>query len=71
MYLLLGMSEAVLAAETKLGELLKSSSKGTFKKGGEKSLPEGISKKDSHYAQALADNKPIVEQVKKEAMQIR
>jgi hypothetical protein len=44
---------AVLHAEARLGELLKSSSKGTFKKGGEKSPPEGIDKKQSHYAQAL------------------
>ena len=54
---------AVLHAKARLGELLKSSSKGTFKKGGEKSPPEGIDKKQSHYAQAFADSKSILKQV--------
>ena len=45
-----------------MGEMLKGSSKGTFKKGGEKSLPKGITKKESHYAQSLADNQDIVEE---------
>ena len=52
-----------VVAEARLGGLLKSSSKGTFKKGGEKSPPEGIDKKQSHYAQAFADSKSILKQV--------
>jgi len=60
------MARALLDAEVRLGELLKDrneqvrSSRG----GTSKPLPEGISKKLSHYAQTLADNKAIVEQVK-------
>jgi len=45
---------AVIYAEAKLGELIKSSSKGTFKKGGETFLPTGVSKRASHQAQTLA-----------------
>ena len=45
---------AVIYAEAKLGVLIKRSSKGTFKKGGETFLPTGISKRTSHQAQTLA-----------------
>ena len=48
-------------AEAKLGELIKSSSKGTFKKGGETFLPTGISKRTSHHAQTIAANPDKVE----------
>ncbi len=64
---------ALLDAEVKVGELLKvipknpiqseSSSGGTFG-GREKSLPDGISKGQSHIYQKLADNKDVVEKVK-------
>jgi hypothetical protein len=65
------MGEALLYAEQKLGNLLKdiktkpitdSSSDGTFG-GSEKSLPEGITKKQSHYFQEMARNSEVVEQV--------
>ena len=64
------VATGVLYAEAKLGELLKevpltdkraSSAKGTC------SLPEGISKKQSHYAQTLADNIDTIEEVILEA----
>ena len=45
------------------GNCLKVHLKETFKKGGEKSPPEGIDKKQSHYAQAFADSKSILKQV--------
>ena len=45
-----------LYAEAKLGEIVKGSSKGTFKKGGETALPEGMNKKQSHHAQQLSKN---------------
>lgn len=62
------MGEAVLSAETKLGELLKAIPDKKASSGrGTRSLPQNISKKDSHYAQTLADNRGIVEEVKKEA----
>ena len=59
-------------AEAKLGELIKSSSKGTFKKGGETFLPTGISKRTSHHAQAIAartikDHPEIVAKIKAQA----
>ena len=63
------LAGALLDAEAKMGELLKeikpnieSSGRGTIVK--KKSLPEGISKKQSHFFQTLADNKEIIEQVK-------
>jgi len=42
------------------------SGKGTFG-GREKTLPDGISKKQSHYAQTLADNSEVIEDVLEEA----
>jgi site-specific DNA-methyltransferase (adenine-specific) len=61
------MATALLYAEARLGELLKSCSKGTFKKGGEKALPSGITKKQSHFAQQLYENKDLIEEVIAEA----
>ena len=57
----------MLDAEARIGELLSvvplsekrsSSSKGTC------TLPQGITKKQSHYFQTLAENKDVIEQVK-------
>jgi len=54
------MGEALLWAEAKLGELLKDypSHVGSKigKRGTEKSLPNGITHKQSHFAQTLADH---------------
>ena len=67
------MGTALLWAEAKLGELLKSIPKekgyvGLTSKGGRKqTLPQGITHKQSHFAQQLADNKDIIEEVIKEA----
>jgi N6-adenosine-specific RNA methylase IME4 len=55
------LATAVIYAEAKMGELLKGSSKGTFKKGGETSLPPGLSKRTSHQARTIADNPRSVE----------
>jgi len=62
------MGEVVLKAEARLGEILKaipgkqaSSAKGT------RSLPEGITKKQSHIAQTLAKNEDIINEVIEEA----
>lgn len=57
------MGEALLVAEAKLGELLKGSHGGTFKKGGEKSLPEGITKKQSHFAQKVFASRDLIPQI--------
>lgn len=61
---------AVLAAEVKLGELVaaipdKKASSG----GGTRSLPEGITKKQSYEYQTLAKHPDIIEQVKAEAVE--
>lgn len=65
------VAEAVLWAEAKMGELLKAiepkpmpdgSGKGTFG-GREKTFPEGITKKQSHEAQQLADNPEQIREV--------
>jgi len=57
-----------LDAESKIGDLLKdhTSTGGSMdgKRGSKKTLPEGITHKQSHYFQKLADNPEIVEQVK-------
>lgn len=68
------VAEAVLWAEAKLGELLKGidksdsrlrgSTKGTTVK---PTLPEGITKKQSHEAQQLADNPEEIREVIQEA----
>jgi hypothetical protein len=68
---------ALLWAEAKLGELLSqiprkpiadSSSKGRIG-GSERSLPEGITYKQSHYAQQLAEHKDLIEETIKEAVE--
>lgn len=62
------MADELLDAECLLGEILKSRSTSTYKKGGEKNLPEDITKFQSIAFQKLAGNKDIVEQVKAEAI---
>jgi len=54
------MATALLWAESRMGELLKTSRSGSFRKGGEKELPDGITHKQSHYAQQLANHPDIV-----------
>ena len=61
------LAGALLDAEVKIGELLKSRDTSTFKKGGEKDLPVGITKFQSSQFQAMAKNPEIIEQVKAEA----
>lgn len=67
------LAGALLDAEARIGELLKDiepSHGGSIdgKKGGsKKSLPQGITHKQSHYFQTLAENKDVIEQVKAEA----
>lgn len=66
------IADILLDAEVKLGKILErikvkpksdSSGKGTFG-GSEKTLPDGIDKKDSHYAQEMARHEDVVEKVK-------
>ena len=61
------LAEALLDAETRIGELLPSTSQrseaGTF----EKTLPEGISWNQSSAYQKMAEHQDIVEEVKAEA----
>jgi hypothetical protein len=69
------VGSALLWAEAKLGELLKnipnkytiSSIDGTNRPQREKSLPEGISKKQSHRAQQLYEHKDLIDDVIAEA----
>ncbi|MEO5366653.1 MAG: MT-A70 family methyltransferase [Magnetococcus sp. WYHC-3] len=65
------LAGALLDAEAKIGELLKvQSNRGgslNYKSGAPKSLPKGITHKQSSQFQALADHKDIVERVKAEA----
>ena len=69
------LAGALLDAETRIGEILakipkeptETSSGGRFG-GSKKILPEGITHKQSHWFQALAENKDIVEKVKVEAI---
>lgn len=65
------LGEALLDAEARIGEMLKDLPSPTGskigKRGIEKTLPEGITHKQSHYFQTLAENKEIIEQVKAEA----
>jgi hypothetical protein len=57
----LDIFEALLYAEARLGELLKPICASPA--GRTKVLPEGITKKQSHYAQTLADHPDIIEEV--------
>lgn len=74
------LAEIILDAEVRLGELLEaikpkpiieSSADGTINKaplrGRKRSLPSGMDKKQSHYAQTLAKHKDVVEQTKADA----
>jgi len=65
------IGEAILWAEAKMGEILKAIPKKGNKYGSTggtiPTLPEGISKKQSHRAQVLADNPDLIEDVIKEA----
>lgn len=71
------IAEILLDAEVKLGEILasrptRSSRKRTpdkSKLNGQEPLPNGIDKKQSHYAQKLAKHPKIVEEAKAEARQ--
>jgi len=65
------MATALLYAEAKMGELLKdqTSRGGSMdgKRGSKPSLPEGITHKQSHFAQRLYENKDLIEDTIKEA----
>ena len=63
------VATAVLYAEAKLGELLKGLADPTASRDGRRQLPPGITHKQSHYAQLLANNIEIVEKVIREAKQ--
>lgn len=63
------MSYIILDAEAKLGQMLKTiplniESSGRGRIVNKKSLPEGISHKESHYAQTVASHPYIVKRVK-------
>lgn len=63
------MGKALLYAEAKMGDLLKDrpeTDRGS-RGGTSKPLPEGITKKQSHIAQKIADNLTIIEEVIKDA----
>jgi 16S rRNA G966 N2-methylase RsmD len=60
------LAGALLDAEARIGELLpKAERLGSTR--GTKWLPEGITKKQSHFFQTLADNKDVIEEVKADA----
>ena len=65
------MGTAVLYAEAKMGEILKNIPIGkrrhTSKGGTIPTLPEGITRKQSHYAQQIAQNPDLVEKTIAEA----
>lgn len=65
------MGKALLYAEAKFGELIKPLTEHheAHSGSGRSSLPEGISWKQSHIAQKIADNIPIIEEVIKDAEQ--
>ena len=50
------MASALLWAEAKMGDLLKPLADPTASRAGRRQLPEGITHKQSHYAQQLANN---------------
>jgi hypothetical protein len=69
------LAEALLDAEAKLGELLAAiepktipdgTGRGTFG-GREKTIPDGITKKESHQAQTIVRHPEIVERIKERA----
>ena len=62
------LAEDLLDTEVSIGETIKSiPDKKASSGGGTRSLPEGITKKQSHFFQTLADNKDLVEKVKAQA----
>jgi phage N-6-adenine-methyltransferase len=62
------MADILLDAEVKLGEILEAiPGKKASSGGGTRSLPDDISKKASHQAQTLSQNREVVEQAKAEA----
>lgn len=66
------MGEALLYAEAKLGQLLKEMTEGKPKhhpsvSGSVVSLPEGITHKQSHFAQTLASHPEEIEEAIREA----
>jgi len=62
------MADVLLEAESVLGKMLKSiPDKKASSGGGTCSLPNGITKKQSHEAQTIANNPEIVQKVKEEA----
>jgi hypothetical protein len=66
------MGEALLWAEAKLGELLKEiepkrDKQSSTQRTSLSSLPNGITHKQSHFAQTLADHKDVIEEVIQEA----
>jgi len=65
------MATALLYAEAKMGELLKdhTSRGGSMdgKRGSKPSLPQGITHKQSHFAQKLYENKSLIEETIQEA----
>ncbi len=63
------MGEALLYAEAKFGELIKPLSNPTASREGRRQLPEGITHKQSHYAQQLADHKEEIQQEIAEAIE--
>ena len=68
------MGRALLYAEAKLGELLKEIKPKRDKESSTQrtslpSLPDGITKKQSHFAQTLADHKEEIEEVIAEAVE--
>ena len=63
------MGEAILLAEAKLGELLPPLIDPTLSRKGRRQLPEGITHKQSHYAQELARHPDLIEQELAEAQE--
>ena len=58
------MAEILLYAEAKLGEIIdKTPNKKASSGGGTRSLPEGIDKKQSHYAQELSKHPDAIAEV--------
>jgi len=52
---------ALLYAEAKMGELLKDVANPTASRAGRRQLPEGITHKQSHFAQKLYENRELIE----------
>lgn len=64
------LGEALLDAESKIGEMLSEIPNKKATSGeGRRSLPEGITHKQSHQFQQLSENQDLIEQVKAEAIE--